>query len=697
MRIGAGAPELDTPVYYLQNGSLMDDFRFYNRVLNSIEIYRLYSGSQIIQYKFDENLNDSIRATQLLPVTSAKNLVNNGGVYSFDSSKNSLLLSAGKDATFLPGINWSNYNDLTIAGWFKTTSFQNNDTILKLQYTFDDFEMRHPIISSNFYAINTITPNQVSTDYYIAFTDPSVTYTLTVQKNISCELLVVGGGGAGGHDGSGGGGGGQVKFYTNRSASYKSGNAFNLSAGTYTISVGIGGTAGYGRFNGVGKPSIIRDSFNNIVLYSGGGGGGGNRAEYGGNAMGGGGGAGHSGTFIGGMSTNDVYPIIWYNFNEDPTSITKYATNYLYDNSILNEDINGLTVNSSDKLITRRRNGLLFKIYTGYFSDDTNWFLNRTPLSSTYQGFTTNISDIGVGTNGIVATNSSWENYSVEWFGYFYATVSGTWTFYTNSDDASYLWIGPSALSGYTTGNCLINNGGRHGMQEYSNTITLVAGIYYPFRVQFGEGGGDDNCIISFLIPGNSTRIYDGFGYYYSFPSKYHMKINSFHNDTSNLSHWYYFDSSSYYIENYGNTQPINNLILPSNSTNQALLDINDTLLRSTPLTIESDVLYTTVGSYTFTVPADTYMINVLCIGGGGGGGGIYNSGGGGGGGLVWANNISVIPGQTFTVVVGGGGGDSGNGGNSSFTGNNITLTADRKSTRLNSSHMSGSRMPSSA
>ena len=182
----------------------------------------------------------------------------------------------------------------------------------------------------------------------------------------------------------------------------------------------------------------------------------------------------------------------------------------LYDNSILNEDINGLTVNSSDKLITRRRNGLLFKIYTGYFSDDTNWFLNRTPLSSTYQGFTTNISDIGVGTNGIVATNSSWENYSVEWFGYFYATVSGTWTFYTNSDDASYLWIGPSALSGYTTGNCLINNGGRHGMQEYSNTITLVAGIYYPFRVQFGEGGGDDNCIISFLIPGNSTRIYDG-------------------------------------------------------------------------------------------------------------------------------------------------------------------------------------------
>jgi len=76
-------------------------------------------------------------------------------------------------------------------------------------------------------------------------------------------------------------------------------------------------------------------------------------------------------------------------------------------------------------------------------------------------------------------------------------------------------------------------------------------------------------------------------------------------------------------------------------------------------------VSWTTPGTYTWTCPASgVSSISIVAIGGGGSGG---TSGGGGGGGLGWKNNITVTPGQTYTVVVGGGGSSGGSGGNSYF------------------------------
>jgi hypothetical protein len=74
-------------------------------------------------------------------------------------------------------------------------------------------------------------------------------------------------------------------------------------------------------------------------------------------------------------------------------------------------------------------------------------------------------------------------------------------------------------------------------------------------------------------------------------------------------------------------------------------------------------VLFTTVGTHTWTVPDSVTSICAVCVGGGGGGekkSGAFNNdpagAGGGGGGLGWKNNISVTPGQSITVVVGTGG-----------------------------------------
>ena len=85
--------------------------------------------------------------------------------------------------------------------------------------------------------------------------------------------------------------------------------------------------------------------------------------------------------------------------------------------------------------------------------------------------------------------------------------------------------------------------------------------------------------------------------------------------------------------------------------------------------------------THTWTAPANVYSVSVVAVGGGGGGQNWVGGGGqlgGGGGGLGWANNIPVIPGQTYNVIAGAGGpSSSGVGGNSSFTGESgIFITA---------------------
>ncbi len=156
--------------------------------------------------------------------------------------------------------------------------------------------------------------------------------------------------------------------------------------------------------------------------------------------------------------------------------------------------------------------GLTWKFFNGNFN--SNMIDDFETNTYTYIGRTTNTTNINTGTNGLVNINSL-DNYSVEWVGYFRANVTGTWTFFTESDDGSYLWLGNTALSGYTTGNALVNNGGIHTLQEASGTISLTTGVYYPIRVRYSDGSGTDDCRISFQAP-SGTRTYDGSGFYFS-------------------------------------------------------------------------------------------------------------------------------------------------------------------------------------
>lgn len=82
-----------------------------------------------------------------------------------------------------------------------------------------------------------------------------------------------------------------------------------------------------------------------------------------------------------------------------------------------------------------------------------------------------------------------------------------------------------------------------------------------------------------------------------------------------------------------------------------------------------SQQAYTTSGTYSWTAPVGVTSVSVVCVGGGGAAIGAVNDyQWGGGGALAYANNITVIPGNSYAVVVGANGVLNGaNGGDSSF------------------------------
>ena len=145
-------------------------------------------------------------------------------------------------------------------------------------------------------------------------------------------------------------------------------------------------------------------------------------------------------------------------------------------------------------------NGFFRRDYdTGYFNDNVNWFTTETP---SYSGEDDYI-NIGDSLNNPINI----DNYSIQWTGYFVPPSNGNYMFRTTSDDASYLWLGAEALSGFTTGNAIVNNGSAHGDRTITTTnqYTMATNTAYPIRVQYGEAGGGATMYAEFSSDGGNT------------------------------------------------------------------------------------------------------------------------------------------------------------------------------------------------
>jgi len=99
---------------------------------------------------------------------------------------------------------------------------------------------------------------------------------------------------------------------------------------------------------------------------------------------------------------------------------------------------------------------------------------------------------------GTVAESTSYTAY-----GYFLAPATGQFTFYINSDDASYLFMGDGAdiANNIDLDNATVDNGGRHAATERSGTFNLVSGEYYKLFAVFGNDTGPGTAEFSYAGP----------------------------------------------------------------------------------------------------------------------------------------------------------------------------------------------------
>jgi hypothetical protein len=110
--------------------------------------------------------------------------------------------------------------------------------------------------------------------------------------------------------------------------------------------------------------------------------------------------------------------------------------------------------------------------------------------------------------------------FTTKFEGYFYAPVSGTYTFYGGADDSIYVWIDTLPIN-RTLSNVILSYN-RYSPITYTGpvTVTLSAGCH-PFCVisdNQSSGGGGYSLDLQFWGPNITANNRDGTGYYYTQP-----------------------------------------------------------------------------------------------------------------------------------------------------------------------------------
>ena len=128
--------------------------------------------------------------------------------------------------------------------------------------------------------------------------------------------------------------------------------------------------------------------------------------------------------------------------------------------------------------------GLQYKYYEGQWRSLPNFDL-LTPKSE------------GVIDRIKIPEKNSEENFGVQYNGYIKIPKDGIYTFYTNSDDGSSLFIDDQMI---------VSNDGQHAPEERSGTIELRAG-FHKIKVWFFQGGGGMALNASIEGPGMTKKV----------------------------------------------------------------------------------------------------------------------------------------------------------------------------------------------
>lgn len=146
------------------------------------------------------------------------------------------------------------------------------------------------------------------------------------------------------------------------------------------------------------------------------------------------------------------------------------------------------------------------RTYLGYWCNPSSYvennpsIFNGSPIES-YPG--DNYIAFGSQTTG--------DQYCMEWKGYWRPPTTGNWNFKVSADDVIMFWIGDNALSPNSS-NWQCNNGYNGGLNY--NSVILTQGLWYPIRVRYQEWGGAEFLNIFASVSGSTemTALYN-YGY----------------------------------------------------------------------------------------------------------------------------------------------------------------------------------------
>jgi len=163
------------------------------------------------------------------------------------------------------------------------------------------------------------------------------------------------------------------------------------------------------------------------------------------------------------------------------------------------------SANDADSIIQPRTEifssiaGLKMQLFNGYYSDNPNFFVNKSPTSSNQ---VTSIS--GVSTSPY---------HSRRYYGYFTAPSSASFNFQTDSDDSSVVYIGDASqtvdnlfkeVEGNRNSKLVVNNRGWHGNASATGSKTLVSASVYPVIIYYGNAPSNSNLTFRWRVSAGS-------------------------------------------------------------------------------------------------------------------------------------------------------------------------------------------------
>ncbi|HEY4154325.1 MAG TPA: PA14 domain-containing protein, partial [Puia sp.] len=186
--------------------------------------------------------------------------------------------------------------------------------------------------------------------------------------------------------------------------------------------------------------------------------------------------------------------------NQNNYTVYNLTTGQIYTFVVKARDLSGNVSLPSNQVVSAAAfNGLTYKYYT--FTGTWNNLPDFRTLTPDATGSVPNVD---------ISERDQDDNFAFLWEGFIQIPRSGNYTFRTNSDDGSKLYLGAlnQTTSPYSFGaTALVNNDGLHGGQNVnSSVVNLTAGVY-PIAVTYYEQGGGQSIAVSWKTPQSGSSF----------------------------------------------------------------------------------------------------------------------------------------------------------------------------------------------